>query len=124
MVRSVNVKKTKSSKKIVLKITMSMTHTLYLGPEHRALINDGGLVDLEVVNFPPNYIQLSPMPFQAPTVTVSTFLEHFHHGLLIDNQISNHFLNATHPFLELLVFLDHSLPLERPIISLDYIVKG
>ena len=28
MVRSVNVKKTKSSKKIVLKITMSMTYTL------------------------------------------------------------------------------------------------
>ena len=99
-------------------------HTLYPGPEHRALVDNGGLVDLEAVNLPPNCIQFSPMPFQAPVVTVSTFLERFHHGLLIDDQVSHHFLHTAHPFLELLVFLGHGLPLERPIISLDYIVKG
>ena len=31
MVRSVNMKKTKSSKKIVLKITMSMTTLMFIG---------------------------------------------------------------------------------------------
>ena len=64
------------------------------------------------------------MPLQASTVLIPTFLECLHHGLLIDNQVSDHFLDAAHPFLELFVFPDHSLPLERLIISLDYIVKG
>ena len=71
-----NVKKTKSSKKIVLKITMSMT------------------------------------------------LERLGHGLLVNDQVGHHFLHAAHPLLELLVFLDHGLPLEGQIISLDYNVKG
>ena len=55
---------------------------------------------------------------------VSTFLERSHHGLLIHDQVSDHFLNAAHPFLELFVLLDYGFLLERQIISLDYIVKG
>ena len=60
------------------------------------------------------------MPFQTPTVTVPSFLERFGHGLLVNYQISDHFLHAAHPFLELLVLLGHGLPLEGQIVSLDY----
>ena len=56
--------------------------------------------------------------------TMFLTLERLRHGLLINDQVSNHFLHAAHLFLELLVVLDHSFPLERLIISLDYIVKG
>ena len=55
---------------------------------------------------------------------VPMFLEHFHHGLLVNDQVGDHFLHAAHLFLDLLVFLGHGFPLERLIISLDYIVKG
>ena len=99
-------------------------HALYLGLEHRTLVNDGGLVDLEAIDLLPGGIQLSPVPFQAPAVTVPTFLEHFPHGLLVHDQVGDHFLHAAHSFLELLVLLGYSFPLERLIISLDYIVKG
>ena len=95
-----------------------------MGPEHRALVNDGGLVGLEAVNFPPRRVQLSPMPFQAPAVSVSTFLEHLHHGLLVNDQIHNHLLHTAHPLLELLVLLGHRFALEEQIVSLDYIIKG
>ena len=64
------------------------------------------------------------MPFQASTVTVSTLLERLCHSLLVDNQVSDHFLHTAHPLPELLVFLDHNLSLERQIISFDYNVKG
>ena len=63
------------------------------------------------------------MPFQTPAVTVPTFLEHFRHGLLINDQVGDHFLYAAHPLLELLVFLDHDLPLEGQIVSLDYNIQ-
>ena len=61
------MKKTKSSKKIVLKITMSMT--------------------------------------------VPSFLERLRHGLLVDDQVGDHFFHTAHPLLELLVLLGHGLPL-------------
>ena len=40
MVRRVNVKKTKSSKKIILKITMSMTMGAFLGRNGRKHLRD------------------------------------------------------------------------------------
>ena len=55
---------------------------------------------------------------------VPTLLERLSHCLLINNQVGNHFLHTTHPFLELLVLLGHCLPLKAQIISLDYNVKG
>ena len=60
------------------------------------------------------------MPFQAPAVSVPSLLERLRHGLLIDDQISDHLLHAAHPLLELLVLFGHGLPLEGQIISLDY----
>ena len=82
-----------------------------LGLEHRTLINDSGLVDLEMINLPLSGVQIGSMPFQTPTVPVPTFLERLGHSLLIDNQVGNHFLHAAHPLLELLVFLGHGFPL-------------
>ena len=64
------------------------------------------------------------MPLQAPTVPVPTFLKHFGHSLLIDDQVGNHFFYPAHLLLELLVLLGHSLPLKGRIISLDHNVKG
>ena len=55
---------------------------------------------------------------------VPTLLERLCHGLLVDNQVGNHFLYTAYPLLELLVPLGHGLPLEGQIISLDYNVKG
>ena len=55
---------------------------------------------------------------------VPTFLERLGHGLLVDNQVGNHFLHAAHPPFELLVLLGHGLSLEGQIISLDYNAKG
>ena len=51
---------------------------------------------------------------------VPTLLERLRHGLLVYDQIGDHFLHAAHPLLELLVLLGHGLPLEGQIISLDY----
>ena len=45
MVRSVNVKKTKSSKKIVLKITMSMTPTHFSNHSYISSHNELGCFD-------------------------------------------------------------------------------
>ena len=64
------------------------------------------------------------MPFQASAVTVPTFLERLHHSLLVNNQVSDHFLHTAHPLLEVLVFLGHGLLLERQIISPNYNIKG
>ena len=55
---------------------------------------------------------------------VPSFLECLCHGLLVDNQVGDHFLHTTHPLLELLVLLGHGLPLRGQIISLNYNVKG
>ena len=55
---------------------------------------------------------------------VPMFLERLRHGLLVNDQVGNHLLHAAHPLLELLVLLDHGLPLKGQIISLDYNVKG
>ena len=63
------------------------------------------------------------MPFQTPAVPVPTFLERFSHGLLVNYQVGNHFLHAAHPSLELLILLDHGLPLKGQIISLDYNIQ-
>ena len=63
------------------------------------------------------------MPLQTPAVPVPSFLERLRHGLLVDDQIGDHFLHTAHPPLELLVFLGHSLLLKGQIISLDYNVK-
>ena len=63
------------------------------------------------------------MPFQTPAVPVPSFLERFRHGLLVDDQVGDHFLHAAHPLLELLVLLGNGLPLKRQIISLDYNVQ-
>ena len=60
------------------------------------------------------------MPFQTPAVPVPSFLERLRHGLLVDDQVSDHFLYTAHPLLELLVLLGHGFPLEGQIISLDY----
>ena len=57
-------------------------------------------------------------------MSVPTFLERLRHGLLVDDQVGDHFLHAAHPLLELLVLLGHSFPLEGQIISLDDNVKG
>ena len=91
-----------------------------MGPEYRTLVHDGGLVDLEAVNFPPSSVQISSMPFQTPTVPVPSFLERLGHGLLVDDQVGNHFFHTAHPLLELLVLLGHGLPLKGQIVSLDY----
>ena len=64
------------------------------------------------------------MPLQTPAVSVSSFLERLRHGLLVDDQISDHLLHAAYPLFELLVLLGYGLPLEGQIISLDYNVKG
>ena len=64
------------------------------------------------------------MPFQTPAVPVPTLLEHFCHGLLIDDQVGDHLLHPAHPLLELLVLLGYGLQLKGQIISLDYGVKG
>ena len=64
------------------------------------------------------------MPFQTPAVPVPSLLERLHHGLLIDDQVGNHFLYAAHPLLELLVLLGHGLSLYGQIVSLDFSVKG
>ena len=69
-------------------------HTLYLGPKHRALIDDGGLVRLQTIDLPPNGIQLSPVPFQATAVSVSSLLKRFSYSLLVDDQICDHLFYA------------------------------
>ena len=51
-------------------------------------------------------------------------LERLRHGLLVDDQIGDHFFHPAHPLLELLVFLSHGLPLKGQIVSLDYSIKG
>ena len=55
---------------------------------------------------------------------VSSLLKRFRHSLLVDYQVGNHLLHAAHPLFELLVLLDHGLPLWGQIISLDYMSKG
>ena len=60
------------------------------------------------------------MPFQTPAVPVPTFLERLRHGLLVNDQVSDHFLHAAHPLPELFILLGHGLPLEGQIVSLDY----
>ena len=99
-------------------------HALYLSPEHRTLVHNGGLVGLETINLLASGVQIGSMPFQTPAVSVPSFLEHLRHGLLVDDQIGHHLLYAAHPLLELLILLDHSLLLEGQIISLDEKVKG
>ena len=95
-----------------------------MGPEYQTLVHDGGLVVLKAENVFSSGVQIGSVPFQTPAVSVPSLLERLRHGLLVDNQISDHLLHAAHPLLELLVFLDHGLPLEGQIISLDYNVKG
>ena len=68
----------------------------------------------------PSGVQIGSMPLQTPAVPIPSFLERLCHGLLIDDQIGDHFLDPAHPLLELLVFLGHGLPLEGQIVSLDY----
>ena len=60
------------------------------------------------------------MPFQAPAVSVPSLLERLGHGLLVNYQISDHFLHPAYPLFELIVLLGHGLPLEGQIVSLDY----
>ena len=64
------------------------------------------------------------MPFQTSAVPVPSLLERLRHGLLVDDQVGNHFFHAAHPLLELLILLGHGLPLKGQIISLDYNAKG
>ena len=92
-------------------------HTLYLGTEHQTFIHNRRLVRLETINLPPGSLQLSPMTSQASTVLVPTLLERLGHGLLIDNEVGHHFLDARHPLLQLLIFLDHDLTLERQTLA-------
>ena len=95
-----------------------------MSPEHRTLVHDGGLVVLEADYVFPSGVQIGSMPFQTPAVPVPSFLERLRHGLLVDDQVGDHFLHAAHPLLELLVLFGHGLTLKGQIISLDYNVKG
>ena len=95
-----------------------------MSPEHRTLVHNGGLVGLETTDLPSSSVQIGPVPFQTPAVSVSSLLERLRHGLLVDDQVGDHFFYAAHPLLELLVLLGHGLPLLGQIISLDENVKG
>ena len=88
-------------------------HTLYLGTEHQAFVHNCRLVRLKPIDFPPGSLQLGPMSPQASTVPIPPFLERLGHSLLIDNQVGDHFFDAGHPLLQLLVLLGHRFPLER-----------
>ena len=65
-----------------------------MGPEHRTLVHDSGLVGLETINLLLSGVQIGPVPFQTPAVSVPSLLERLCHGLLVHDQVGDHFFHA------------------------------
>ena len=131
-----NVKKTKSSKKIVLKIIMSMTESglvrtsqreslflsppahaipkaLYLGAEDLTLIHQG--VDIHICLFlePSQSSQGRMVVVKTTAVPVPSGIEGRHHGLLIHNKVGNHPFDPSHPPLQFGLLCFQTVPLEQ-----------
>ena len=83
----------------------------------RALLHDCRLVRLETIDLPPGSLQLGSMAPQASAMLVASLLERLSHRLLVHDQISDHFFDAGHPLLQLLILLGYSLLLERQTLA-------